>query len=59
MASPVKLETLKLLARGVAEKHGISPEQATLQLIHEQGFDNVDFSGGHRADPNDGTVLLQ
>ncbi len=59
MANPVKLETLQLLAKGVAEKHRISPEEATLRLIHEQGFDNVDFSGGRKADPNDGTVPLQ
>ncbi|MFA6414947.1 MAG: hypothetical protein WC217_02695 [Candidatus Paceibacterota bacterium] len=59
MSHPVKLETLKLLAEGVAEEYGVSLEQATQMLIHEHGHENVDFSGGRKSDVSDDTEIIE
>ncbi len=50
MTATVTLETLKGLALGLAKKQNITQDQATLILIHQHGFENVDFTGGARAD---------
>ncbi|MBU6388556.1 hypothetical protein KGQ72_01610 [Patescibacteria group bacterium] len=58
MPHPIPLETLKMLAEKIAPQKGISQQEATLELIHEQGHENVDFSGGIRASSDD-TILVQ
>lgn len=54
----IAFEELKHRAAKVAAEKRIPPELATLGLVHGIGHENVDFSGGRRATPDDGTIPL-
>lgn len=58
MQQCIPLETLKAQAAVIARKGVLSQDQATLGLIHGHGYQNVDFSGGVRADPNEKTYRI-
>ena len=51
------------IAAGIAADYPdtemVTPRETVLILVHHLGYQNIDFSGGLRSDPDDDTVLIQ
>lgn len=59
MLQNIPVETVQSQAQKIAKIIGENPDEIALFLIHkEYGVDNIDFSGGVRATPDDGTVPI-
>jgi hypothetical protein len=52
-------EEVKREAERIAYDDFVTVDEVALILIHHEGYDKIDFSGGLRSDPDDDTVPIR